>query len=88
MTQSTPLQDLDEAIHRFIAETGGEGKAITGWVLGVATTRIEYSTDDVLPLQSGEAYAIGPQTPVVTAAGLARFLSVTIEHHMLDANGN
>ncbi|WDH77921.1 hypothetical protein PTQ19_10345 [Microbacterium esteraromaticum] len=84
--KQTPLQRLDDAIHNFVEQTGGEGKTVSGWVLGTATSRIDFSDDDLLPLRSGETYAIGPQTAVVTAAGLARFLSVTIEHAMLDAN--
>lgn len=76
---STPLERLDDAIHAFIAETGGEGKAITGWVLGCSTSRIEVSEDDSLPLVTGATYSFGPQTSTTDAGGIVQFLSVVIE---------
>ncbi len=83
---STPLQDLDDAIHAFLATTGREGQALHGWVLGISTSRIEYENDDTIPLISGQRYALGPQTHVTDALGLARYLQATIESQMIYAN--
>lgn len=83
---ATPLQDLDDAIHAFLDATADDGQVVTGWALGISTSRIEYEDEEILPLISGERYALGPQTSATDALGLARYVQVTIEHHMLKAN--
>lgn len=80
MTDATPLQKLDDAIHEFFESTGvtADGKWITGWVIAASTARTDI-TDDALPLVTGAQYAFGPQTSTTDAAGLSRFLDVVLE---------
>lgn len=75
----TPLQELDDAIHRFLQRTGQADKAITGWVVGCSTSRLEPRDDDTLPLITGARYALGPQTSLTNATGIIEFLSVVME---------
>lgn len=80
----TPLSELDDAIHRFVEATGRAGVAVSGWALSFSTSRIE-PDDQFLPLVTGAGYALGPQTSTTDAAGLARFLSIVVEKHLLDS---
>lgn len=79
MTELTPLQKLDDAIHEFAKATGLKEQAwISGWVITYSTVQIE-PAEDSLPMVSGANYAIGPQTTMTDAAGLAKFISLAIE---------
>lgn len=85
---TTPLDKLADAIHEFFKTTDmPEGSFITGWALVASTARIQPDDHDALPLVDGARYAIGPETSVVQAAGLARFLDVVCErqfYHITD----
>lgn len=77
---STPLEKLDDAIHEYVESLSDKDKTITGWVLGIATSRLDPSYDgSALPTLTGAQYSIGPQTSVTHAGGLVQFLSVAIE---------
>lgn len=82
---STPLQRLDDAIHQFLTETGElvDGKWVTGWILSASTARVEDGGEH-LPLVSGAQYALGPQTSITDAAGLARFITQVVDRAFRD----
>lgn len=77
----TPLQKLDEAIHEFMEATEqlGPGGFVTGWIIGVSKARVQAEDTDSLPLVTGATYVIGPQTSVVQASGLTRYLDIVLE---------
>lgn len=79
MSDRTPLEKLDDAIHEFLAETDDGGKAITGWVVGMSTSRIQVEDDEYLPRVTGQSYALGPQTSMTDAAGIVQFTGVVLE---------
>jgi hypothetical protein len=80
MSSATPLERLDDAVHAFLEETGQGHKAVTGWVLGISTSRVEASDDgETIPLVTGAQYALGPQTSTTDAGGLVQFLGVVLE---------
>ncbi len=80
----TPLQKLDDAVHEFLRETEqlDEGAFVTGWAFGVARARVQSDMPQALPLAHGMTYALGPQTSIVQAAGLAKYLDVVSEKAM------
>lgn len=73
MTDATPLQRLDDAIHEFAQALGNEG-TVSGWVLAYESTRIT-SEDGVVPLVHNAGYSIGPATSPAAADGLASALA-------------
>lgn len=77
----TPLEALDAAIEQFLRDTNqlDNGTFLTGWTIGVATSRIQAEDSDALPMVSGSSYSIGPQTSVGQFAGLAKYLEVVAE---------
>jgi hypothetical protein len=81
VSDSTPLERLDSAIHEFLRETEqlDDGRFVTGWVIGTSTARLQADDDDALPLVTGATYALGPQTSTVQLAGLAQFLAIVAE---------
>ncbi len=80
----TPLQKLDDAVHKFLRETEQleDSAFITGWALSVDRARIQADASASLPLVHGMTYAFGPQTSVVQLAGLSSYLSVVAERAM------
>ncbi|ALJ22062.1 hypothetical protein [Microbacterium sp. No. 7] len=78
---ANPLQALDDAIHDYLRATSDvkDGTWITGWVLGISTSRIDSTDDTMRPRVTGAQYALGPQTSTTDATGLAAFLNVVME---------
>ncbi len=77
MAEKTPLEELDDAVHRFFERTRTEdNQSVRGWVIGLAHQRLQTEHADYLPLVTGELYAIGPQTSVTEGAGIVRYLTV------------
>jgi hypothetical protein len=76
----TPLEKLADAVHEFFSAVGmADGAFVTGWAVIASTARIQADDATALPLVGGARYALGPETSVVQAAGLARFLDVVCE---------
>lgn len=81
MSEQTPLEKLDDAIQQFLQETDqlADGTFVTGWAIGVSTARLQADDEQSLPMVTGAAYSLGPQTSIVQLAGLAKYLEVVAE---------
>lgn len=77
----TPLERLGEAIRVFLEETESipPTAVMSGWVVVATHSRVQSEDPDALPLVSGTQYAIGPETSVTDAWGMARFLDLVIQ---------
>jgi hypothetical protein len=73
MSDLTPLQRLDDAIHEFAAALGNEG-AVSGWIVAYETTRIT-NEEGLVPLVHNTGYSVGPATSPAAATGLASALA-------------
>lgn len=90
MSDKTPLEKLDDAIHEYIEATAQQRdndinstRAVAGWVLGVETTAL-VQEDNALPLADAQWYASGPQTTSSQAIGLARYVAEVHETHIVN----
>lgn len=80
MSNETPLEQMGEQVTKFFSENGlPEGAFITGWALIVSTARIQSEQNGLLPLADGTSYALGPETSLVQAAGMAQFLKTVCD---------
>jgi hypothetical protein len=76
MTEKTPLEKLDDAVHEFIAATTDEGnRAVAGWALGIETSAINPDPELGVALMDAQHYVSGPQTTSAQAIGLAEFVA-------------
>lgn len=87
---STPLETLDLAIEQFLRDTDqlNDGTFVTGWTVGISTSRIQADDEASLPMVTGTRYAFGPQTSMVQFAGIAKYLEVVSERAMWRAESN
>jgi hypothetical protein len=67
MSEPTPLETLNLAIELFLREPDQlhPGAFITGWALGVSTSRVQAEDDTALPMVTGSTYSLGPQTSII-----------------------
>lgn len=77
----TPLERLGAAIAAFMEETESfpPSAMMTGFVVVATHSRVQADDPDALPLVTGTQYAIGPETSMTGAWGMARFLDTVIE---------
>jgi hypothetical protein len=85
MTDRTPLEKLDDAVHEYIKETTGEdpSRSVAGWALGIETTALVFE-ENALPLADAQHYVFGPQTTISQAVGLGRFVANVLEQHIVN----
>lgn len=77
MTDQTPLQKLDDAIHDFFTAIGDEG-TLNGWVLSYQASLVEDNGPDIDPIAWDAGYSIAPGLSPFAALGLAEHLSTVI----------
>lgn len=76
MSDPTPLQLLDDAVHAYAATVDGEdGGAVGAWVLAYEATAL-IDEPGIQPLTHRQGYAIGPGTSSTSGEGLAASLAV------------
>lgn len=85
MSELTPLQKLDDAVHEYIRATteADENRAVAGWALGIETTAIVFE-DGAIPLADAQHYVVGPQTTTAQAIGLARYVAGVNETYIVN----
>ena len=85
MTDLTPLEKLDDAVHEFYAylieEEGAQGN-ISGWVLAYQSSKINPDST-LLPLSFGSEYTMGASTSPETAMGLAHLTAARLERALV-----
>lgn len=84
MADESPLERLGTAIEEFLRTTDSleDHAFVTGWVIAASTARVQVEDDRALPMVTGAQYAIGPETSITQAGGLADFLAVVTERAM------
>ena len=81
MSELTPLQKLDDAIHEYFAALEQEG-TISGWTLAFQSQTLN-SNSDLLPLSFASDFTMGPSTSPETAMGLAHLTRARLEQALV-----
>ena len=77
MTERTPLQKLDDAVHEFIEEVGDEGVP-SGWVLTWQASKLT-NIPDLIPLAFSSDFTMSAGTSPELAVGLSRITQRRLE---------
>jgi hypothetical protein len=87
MTEPTPLQRLDDAVHAYTAATDPDGNnaALGGWVLAFQTSYIEDNGPSFEPITWAGNYAVSPGLSPFAAAGLATHVNNVIHRIYTEA---
>ncbi len=81
MSDLTPLEKLDDAVHEFFEALGDEGN-ISGWVLAYQSSKL--NTDSTfLPLSFASNFTSGASTSPETAMGLAHLTAAKLERALV-----
>lgn len=80
MSELTPIQKLEDAIHTYLDECEDDG-ALTAWVLAWQTSRIN-ADPDLIPLSFASNFTMGIATSPETAIGLARITNMRLESRL------
>lgn len=74
MTVAPGVEELDEAVGKFVRETLEREGPVTGWVL--CLSHMHYADDEPI---YGWDYSCGPQTDLVRAIGLLEVVRTDID---------
>lgn len=83
---STPLNELDEAIHTYIKTFDPEA-AVSGWVLVYQTSYIQTEDEEILPLVFDQSFTMGPGVSGALGVGLIDMTKDWILRHLNDTQG-
>lgn len=90
MSDQTPLEKLDDAIHEYIAATTprDDTRTVSGWALGIETTAINSNPELGVALMDAQHYVTGPQTTSGQAIGLGRYVAGVHESYIINRTFN
>lgn len=81
MSELTPLEKLDDAIHTYFQECEHSGD-LTSWTLAWQSSRLS-SNPDVLPLSFTSSFTMSASTSPETAMGLAHLTAARLERFLV-----